>query len=114
MRPAFTLVELLIAIVVLTIGLIALAATAGLVASRVGDGGRLTTAAHVARSILDSLTATNCEAVTSGAELRGGVTATWSASRDSSTTLVNLDVRYNVRRGARTDSFRALVPCVAQ
>jgi len=112
MRPAFTLVELLVAIVVATIGLLALAATAGLVASHVGDGARLTGGAHLARSVLDSLRASDCAAVTGGRVTRVGVSADWTATRDSAATVVDLRVGSELRRGVKRDVYRALVPCV--
>ena len=73
MRPAFTLVELLVAIVILAVGVLALAATAGLVAAHIGDGARLTGAAHVARTVLDSLGGRDCAAITTGASSRDGI-----------------------------------------
>ena len=113
MRPAFTIVELLVAIVVLTIGLLALAATAGLVASHVGDGGQLTSAAHAARSVLDSLRSSNCAALTSGATTRDRTTVQWTVSRDSVAASVELTARTTVRRGPRRDDYRAVIACSA-
>src|SRR6478735_3615827 len=89
MRPAFTIVELLVAIVVFTIGLVALAATSGLVAAGVGDGGRLT-AADAARTVLDSLGATSCGRVVGGSAAGEGVAIQWSATRDSTAAHVEL------------------------
>jgi hypothetical protein len=112
MRSAFTVVELLVALVVLTIGLLALAGTAGLVAAHVGDGGRLSASAHIARTILDSLGATTCEVAGSGSTTRDGAAATWTVTRDSTRALVDLTVRSSLRRGVRQDSFQLVVPCV--
>ena len=114
MRHAFTLVELLVAIVVFTIGLLALAATAGIVAAHVGDGGRLTASAHLARTLLDSLGARDCDAVVAGALLRPSATAQWTATRDSAFTRVELTVGSSQRRGTRRDTYQLLVPCVRQ
>ena len=111
MRPAFTLVELLVAIVVATIGLLALAATAGIVASHVGDGARLTGAAHLARSVLDSLRASDCAAVTSGRVTRVGLSAEWSVTRDSGAAVVDLRVGSELRRGTKSEVYQAFVPC---
>ena len=112
MRPAFTVVELLVAIVILTVGILALAATAGLVASHVGDGGRLTAAAHLARSALDSLATLDCRAVRSGAATRDGARAEWTAVPESVATGVELVVASDLRRGVRRESFALLIPCV--
>jgi len=114
MRPAFTIVELLVAIVVSTIGLVALAATSGLVAAHVGDGGRLTAAAHVARTVLDSVGARGCDAIVGGSATRDGVAVEWSVSRDSSAVQVELIVGAVLRRGSRRDAYRLVVPCVRE
>ena len=112
MRPAFTLVELLVAIAVFTIGLLALAATAGLVAAHVGDGARLTGSAHLARSLLDSLGARDCDAIVAGTAARAGTTVEWSVTRDSGATRVELTVGSALRRSIRRDTYQLLVPCV--
>jgi prepilin-type N-terminal cleavage/methylation domain-containing protein len=112
MRPAFTLVELLVAIVVFTIGLVALAATSGLVAAHVGDGGRLTAAAHAARTVLDSLGARGCNAIVSGSATRDGIAVEWVVSRDSSAAEVALTVGTVLRRRSRRDGYQLVVPCV--
>jgi prepilin-type N-terminal cleavage/methylation domain-containing protein len=111
MRPAFTLVELLVAIAVLTVGLLALAATAGIVASHVGDGARLTDSAHLTRSILDSLATSDCAAVAGGRIARAGVSAEWTVTRDSTAAVIDLQVGSELRRGTKRDAYRALVPC---
>ena len=111
MRSGFTLVELLVAIVVLTIGLLALAATAGIVASHVGDGGRLTTAAHAARTVIDSLATQPCGRLTSGSSAPGGVVVSWIVTADSAAATVDLTVGSTMRRGRRRDSFQVVVPC---
>ena len=113
MRPAFTLVELLVAIAVFTIGVLALAAAAGLVAAHVGDGARLTSSSHVARSILDSLAARDCIAVVGGSVSRSGLSAEWTVTRDSAAARVELVVGSALRRGSRRDTYRLIVPCAA-
>ena len=112
MRPAFTMVELLVAIVIFTIGLLALAATSGLVAAHVGDGGRLTSAAHAARTALDSLGAQPCTALVSGSATRDGISIEWVVSRDSSAAEVALTVGAILRRASRRDTYRLVVPCI--
>ena len=111
MRTGFTIVELLIAIVILTVGVLALAATAGLVAAHVGDGGRLTGAAHAARSTLDSLRGVPCGSLTSGSSARRAVTLEWTVARDSVAAEIALTVGSSLRRRTRTDAYRTTVPC---
>jgi len=114
MRPAFTIVEMMVAIVVFTIGLVALAATSGLVAAHVGDGGRLTASAHAARTILDSLGSQRCEAIVGGSTARDGIDVEWSVSRDSAAAQIELMAGAVLRRGARRDAYRLVVPCVRE
>ena len=111
MRSGFTLVELLVAIAVLTIGLLALAGTAGIVASHVGDGGRLTGAAHAARTVLDSLAARGCAGLTSGSSARGTVRVSWTVVADSTAATIDLTVGSGLRHGSRRDTYQAVVPC---
>jgi prepilin-type N-terminal cleavage/methylation domain-containing protein len=111
MRPAFTIIELLIAIVVFTIGLLGLAATAGTVAGHVGDSARLTGSAHLARSILDSLGTLRCDAIAAGAESNGRLAAQWTVRRDSLSAQVDLVVGSELRRGRRRDPYALVVPC---
>lgn len=114
MRPAFTLIELLVAITVLTVGVLALAATAGLVASQVGEGGQLTRSAHLARSLLDSLGALECGSLTSGSTSRDGAAAQWIVTRDSASADVDLTVGAALHRGTRRDAYRVDIPCVRE
>jgi hypothetical protein len=111
MRTGFTIVELLIATVILTVGVLALAATAGLVAAHVGDGGRLTGAAHAARSTLDSLRGVPCASLTAGSVSRGAVTLSWTVVRDSLAADVAVTVRSPLERRTRSDAYRATIPC---
>jgi len=111
MRPGFTVIELVVAIVVLTVGALALAATAALVASHVGDGARLTDAAHVARSVLDSLATQRCGTLVSGVARPAGRDVRWEVKRDSVTAHVHLTLTATLRRSTREHEYHAIVPC---
>jgi prepilin-type N-terminal cleavage/methylation domain-containing protein len=111
MRSAFTLVEMLVAIAVLSVGVLALAATAGLVAAHAGDGARLTDAAHAARSVTDSLATRPCSTIVSGASRNDGRTIQWTARRDSLGVQVDVSVRAALRRSTQQLGYRALIPC---
>ena len=113
MRAAFTIVELLVAIVVLTAGMLALAATAGLVASHLGDGEQLSSAAHAAESVLDSLTSQRCNALVSGEATRAGIAVQWTVQRDSTIARVDLIVIATLRRRGDRRTYEAIVPCSA-
>jgi type IV pilus assembly protein PilV len=113
MRYGFTIVELLVAIVILTIGMLALAGTAGLVATHVADGRQLTSAAHEARSVIDSLGTLGCERVVSGSSTRSGIVVAWTVSRDSAAAIIDIGVGLPLRRRQRRDAYQAVVPCAS-
>ena len=111
MRPGFTLVEMLVAVVVFSVGVLALAATAALVAGHIGDGGRLTSGAHAARSTLDSLASRPCDELASGAASSASADVRWEVARDSATASVELSVVTPLRRRQLQRDYQVLVPC---
>jgi prepilin-type N-terminal cleavage/methylation domain-containing protein len=68
-RAGFTIVEMIVAIMVLSIGVLGLASTAAVVQRQMASGERQSVAATIAQSRFDELTSRNCDAVsgTSGA-----------------------------------------------
>ena len=119
-RHAFTLLEVLVALVVLGVGILGLSGNAALVSRLVGDGSRLTLAATVASSRLEHLRTLPCAGITSGRATTRGIEETWSVAQMSpsltSALEVQLTVTYPVRissgaRSSRTQRFRGAVPC---
>ena len=120
----FTIVEVIIAIVVLTVGLLGLVTTAALVTRMIGQGQRSAVAATFASQRLERLRVTACDAAqrTDGSETltRGGVpvaTNTWrftDASVPGVTVAwkVVLSVEYTtVRDRKRTEYMETIVLC---
>ena len=117
----FTLLEVLVALVILSTGILGLAANAALVSRLVGDGSRLTIAATVATARLEQLRALPCAGVASGMAVTRGIEERWTAAPIGSAAEphaveVRLSVTYRVRgaRGgdpARTQRFTGAVPC---
>jgi type II secretion system protein I len=117
----FTLLEVLVALVILSTGILGLAASAALVSRLVGDGSRLTVAATIATARLEQLRALPCARVVSGMAVTRGIEERWTASPMGSAAEpraleVQLSVTYQLRgaRGgdsARTQRFRGAVPC---
>ena len=120
-RPAFTLVEVLVALTTLGVGLLGLSASAMLVTRMVGDGSRLTVAATVAATRLETLRALPCAVTTSGSAVTRGIEERWTVAPigapDAPSALeVAVSVSYRLRsvpRGdsARTQRFRGSLPC---
>ena len=110
----YTLVELLVATVVLAVGVLGLAATAVAVARLTGAGMRQTVAAAAARSRFELLRSGGCGRVASGSAVTRGVHESWTArSRGVGIFEVTDSVRFvaNSARGEETQVFRSLVRC---
>ena len=60
-RAGFTVVEIIVAIMVLSIGVLGLAATAAVVQRQMASGERQAAAAAIAQSRFDKLTSVNCQ-----------------------------------------------------
>ncbi len=120
-RPAFTLLEVLVALTLLGAGILGLSASATLVSRMVGDGSRLTLAATVATARFEQLRALPCTNATSGSATRRGIEERWSVAPLEPTGGHALDVQlavtYRVRAShgtgpTRTQWFRGAVPCL--
>jgi type II secretory pathway pseudopilin PulG len=117
----FTLLEVLVALVVLTTGILGLAASAALVSRLIGDGTRLTLAATVATARLEHLRSLPCASVAAGSIVTRGIEERWGATPmgppgQPSALEVQLSVTYRLRAlqradPARTQQFTGAVPC---
>jgi prepilin-type N-terminal cleavage/methylation domain-containing protein len=110
-RPAFSLVELLIALVLLSGGALVVAGTATLVARAIGEGARRTTAARLARATLDSLAALPCASVVAGQDSAPGVAVAWTVDTLPRARAVRQTIRVAVRGGTSTSIVESQLPC---
>jgi len=115
----FTLLEVLVALVLLSIGILGVSMSAALVSRMVGDGSRLTLAATIATARLEQLRAIPCASATSGTAITRGIEARWSVTAMGaapSALEVELSVTYPLRTRLgtgppRTQLFRGAIHC---
>ena len=107
----FTIIEVLVAILVLAVGVLALAGTTAVTVRRMSESGHLAAAASVARARAESSFAESCTAVTSGAERLFDLRSDWSASPGPVSTDLTQSVTFAALRGDHTDSFLTSAPC---
>lgn len=118
----FTIVEVIIAIVVLTVGLLGLVTTAALVTRMIGQGQRSAVASTFAGQRMERLRVTACDPAlrADGSETlnRGGVavaTNSWtftSVTAPTPTWKISLSVQYTtVRDRTRTEKMETIVLC---
>lgn len=117
----FTLVEVIIAIMVLTVGLLGLVTSAALVTRMIGRGHRSGVSAAFAARRLEMLRATGCQAQTSGNEvmMRGSApldSLSWrfvSAGTGGNHWRVIVRSKYQTALGQwRTDSMETEISCL--
>jgi prepilin-type N-terminal cleavage/methylation domain-containing protein len=111
-RRGLTLIEMIIAIIVMSIGIMGLASTASYVATQMGGGNAQTIAASYATKISDSLSARRCSALVDGSQTKRGVSVAWTVADSSRTKWVTETVQYKPKRGAtKSLTFVTVIQC---
>jgi type IV pilus assembly protein PilV len=111
-RRGMTLIEVIIAIIVMSIGIMGLAGTASYVAQQMGGGNAQTIAAALATKVSDSLSARRCSALVSGNQTKRGVSISWSVADSSRTKWVTSQVQYQPKRGpVKTINYVTVIQC---
>lgn len=115
-RRGVTMVELMVALAIISVGVFGLAGGATLVTRLMGGGTVQQRASVIANAHLEQLRSLSCGSVTNGTDTVRSVISTWtksditvsSARRGMS---VNLTVQYPTTKGMRTQSYRTIIPC---
>ncbi|HUE89453.1 MAG TPA: prepilin-type N-terminal cleavage/methylation domain-containing protein [Vicinamibacterales bacterium] len=79
-RAGFTIVELIVAMLMLTIGLLGLAGVGAVVLKQMKSGTYQTIAASIAQSRFEQFEGDPCNSISSGSATVRGMTETWTAS----------------------------------
>ena len=112
----FTLVELMIAMIILAVGLLGLLGAAAGTIRVVGEGDRAVAAAYHASGQIDELAALGCDNATDGSDtvdLVYQLSWTVGGSANSPVRPVMLVASYpGVRGQVRADTFETGIPCV--
>ena len=107
----FALVELVVAVLVLTVGVLALAGTAAAVSRMVAWGQRLGGSAGAAQARLEALRSGGCGSLADGRDSVGPYQLRWTVVTAGSLRTVALTVSYPNGRGDRSDRFEADAWC---
>ena len=118
-RGGFTIVEVLIAIIMLSIGVLALASSAGGITRMVSNGQRKTRSYATASSVVDSLrrVAANpltCATLAAGSGSLAGISATWTVGNAGATNtshLVTVFMSYRVGPFLKGDTLITTLVC---
>jgi type IV pilus modification protein PilV len=113
----FTIIEVLIAVLILTVGLLGLASTAAVVMRMVAQGDRFTEASNLASRQFETFrsqwTGTNCAGAADGSSAVSGFTVAWRVTSIASGRARQVDVTVTspTGRGNRTDTFSQTIVC---
>ena len=111
-RRGFTLIEMIIAIIVMSIGVMGLASTASYVAQQMGGGSMQTIAAALSTKVADSLSSRKCTSLVAGTQTKRGVTVAWTVTTATRTRTVDQTVTYKPKRGStKTINYRMVLQC---
>jgi prepilin-type N-terminal cleavage/methylation domain len=114
----FTIIEILVAVLVLGVGLIALTGSSAAVTRMLGASRRTSFAAQAAERRLEQLrltarsSASGCLALASGTQSYAqGMTERWEVVSGPGAVLVRVVTTWPVRRGASTDTVATAIAC---
>ena len=112
-RGGFTITEVLVAVLVLTVGVLGLASTAAAVTGLMTQGKVFSEATALAAERLEILRSTSCDRMTSSSETRGRYTVAWRVTpvvlgKANTVTVVVLSP---TKDGSRTDTFTTTISC---
>ncbi len=110
-RRGVTLIEVVIAIVILSVGAIALAGSAAITLRRMSDVSRGSAAASVARSRAETSFSQPCGSLNDGTQSIRGVRSEWSVADGALSADLSQRVTYGTRGGDHVDEFLTTVPC---
>lgn len=121
-KAGFTIVELMVAVLVLGVGITALVGSSALVTRQIGRSRMMTLANEVATRRLEMLrlaarpvgTGAPCSQssfASGGPNTTRGVTESWTVSGSGSTRTVTVTVSYRVKDGTASSTLRTVIGC---
>ena len=116
-RAGFTVIEVIVAILVLTIGVLALAGTAAVVTKQMATGNRQTVASTIAQARFDSLASVDCTQLAAAGATntgvveyrKGQVSETWTETDGNDVKNIEDKVYFYGLRD--TLVYTSLIPC---
>lgn len=114
-RKGATLVELIVAMVLLSIGLFSVVGTSGSVVKQLGGGRNQTVAASIAQARLDSLTSIGCQSLTPGGATTSGTSTSRSIKESWTVTdgfnVKNIRITMTVPGRTVPILYETIIPC---
>ena len=110
-RHGFTLVELMVSVLVLSVGLLALTGATAVVARQINGGAQMSLGASMAESRMERLRAERCDALTGGEETTEGISERWTVVLVPGGAIVTDTITFFARAGRRVYGWESRIPC---
>ena len=111
LRIGYTLIEIVVALVLFSVGVLALVASSAILGRELSVNATRERAGRIAATRFEMLRA-ECHGATSGGEKFGRIKSEWSVGASDSSHLSVLEsITYPRRQASRTDLYRATLPC---
>ncbi len=112
-RSGFTLVEMMVAVMIMAVGLLAMVSTSAYVVRQVGGGAQMTVAANVIQSRMEWMRSQPCSSFsTEHNVVTRGVKEAWRPGATANNVLaVNYAAKYPVSGSEKRRDFTVMIPC---
>lgn len=110
-RPGLTLVEVLVALVLLAVGALGVASTSALSARLFATGSAIERSAAALGAVVDSLRGERCAALIGGSTPSAGGTVTWSVMRPPRVAQLRVTVTPTPTARVAPFAVETLLPC---
>jgi prepilin-type N-terminal cleavage/methylation domain-containing protein len=110
-RAGFTLVELMVGMMVMTVGVLGLAGTSAVVMRQMNESGSMNVASSVGQARIEKLRLASCTVATSGSATTRGIAESWTLTPGTRSAQIQEIVTFPTRRGTRSQTYLSLVPC---
>jgi type IV pilus modification protein PilV len=111
-QDGMTLVEVLVAVLILSVGVLGLVSVAAAVTLLIGQGQRYTTASALANQRIEMLRSQDCANLAEGSAVEGKYQVSWTNTDLGNGSRILVTVTSPQRHTARNDSFTTTISCV--
>jgi len=110
-RNGFTIVEVVVAIMIFSLGILGLVSTAATVTRMVGRSQQYNMAASLAQQQVEILRATTCASMAAGSGTSGNYAIAWTVTAVTNGKQIGVTVTYPTTKGSHTDTFTSIISC---
>ena len=110
-RRAYTLTELVVSLLLLTVGVLAMASTASVLTFQASASASAERAAAIGQARLEALRAAGCGAATDGSATHGPIAERWTVTQARGAVTTAVEVTFPQRADVRSQRYEGGFPC---